>query len=67
MEGDGIRQDREKGRRRDLEGKTKFPDCNMLPLKGPDGVIKVPINNLSLALEERTLGIKAGESPLCKW
>lgn len=56
MEGDGIRQDREKGRRRDLEGKTKFPVCNMLPLKGPDGVVKVPINNLSLELGREDTG-----------
>lgn len=56
MEGDGIRQDREKGRRRDLEGKTKLPVCNMLPLKGPDGVVKVPINNLSLELGREDTG-----------
>lgn len=50
MEGDGIRQDREKGRRKDLEGKTKFPVCNLLPPGGPTGVVNVPISNLSLEL-----------------
>lgn len=50
VEGDCIRQGREKGRRKNLEGKTKFPVCNMLPPRGPGRVVKVPVDNMCLEL-----------------